>query len=40
MFANYETRQSTTLRSAGLTGELRKLLFDTPKEEWGSHSNY
>lgn len=40
MFANYDSPENHLAKRPGLTEELRKLLFDTPKEEWGSHSNY
>jgi hemerythrin-like domain-containing protein len=40
MFANYDSPEHHLARRSGLTEELRKLLFDTPKEEWGSHQNY
>jgi hypothetical protein len=40
MFANYDSPQYHLARRPGLTEELRKLLFDTPKEEWAAHQNY
>ncbi len=40
MFANYDSPQHHLARRPGLTEELRKLLFDTPKEEWAAHQNY
>ena len=40
MFANYDSPEHHLARRSGLTEELRKLLFDTPKEDWGSHLNY
>ncbi len=40
MFANYDSPQHHLARRSGLTEELRKLLFDTPKEEWAAHQNY
>jgi hypothetical protein len=40
MFANYDSPEHHLAKRPGLTAELRKLLFDTPKEEWGSHNNY
>lgn len=40
MFPDYDAPQNHLASRPGLTGELRKLLFDTPKEEWGSHTNY
>lgn len=40
MFPDYDSPEHHLAKRAGLTAELRKLLFDTPKEEWGSHNNY
>lgn len=40
MFPNYDSPEHHLAKRPGLTGELRKLLFDTPKEQWGSHNNY
>ncbi len=40
MFANYDSPDHHLAKRSGLTAELRKLLFDTPKAEWGSHNNY
>lgn len=40
MFENYESPQHHLAKRTGLTEELRKLLFETPKEQWGSHDNY
>ncbi len=40
MFANYDSPEHHLAKRPGLTAELRKLLFDTPKAEWGSHNNY
>lgn len=40
MFANYNSPEHHLAKRPGLTAELRELLFDTPKEDWGSHSNY
>lgn len=40
MFPNYQSPEHHIERRSGLTEELRKLLFDTPKEQWGGHPNY
>lgn len=40
MFPNYDSPEHHLAKRRGLTAELRRMLFDTPKEEWGSHSNY
>lgn len=40
MFRGYESPEHHIEQRPGLTGELRKLLFDTPKSEWGGHPNY
>ncbi|HMN51372.1 MAG TPA: hemerythrin domain-containing protein [Xanthobacteraceae bacterium] len=40
MFPNYDSPEHHLAKRRGLTAELRKLLFDTPKEQWGSHNNY
>jgi len=40
MFANYESPEHHLAKRPGLTDDLRKLLFDTPKDEWGGHNNY
>jgi hypothetical protein len=40
MFANYESPEHHLARRSGLTEELRRLLFDVPKDEWSNHQNY
>jgi hypothetical protein len=40
MFADYDSPENHLLKRSGLTDALRKLLFDTPKEEWSGHENY